>query len=1196
MSAEDQHPLGPRVKPEEGKEEGEAAPLGVSLREEGVNVAVVSRHAEAVFVCLFDGEEETARVQLPGRTGDVHHGFLPGIRAGQRYSFRAAGPWDPPRAHRFDPSKLLLDPCARAIDRPCAWHPELAVFGSDTAPLVPKCIVTYSEPQAPPLPAKAPGFIYEIAVRAFTRLHPAIPEHRRGTVGALAHPAVIDYLVGLGVDMVELMPLAAWIDERHLAPLKLANAWGYNPVSFFAPDPRLAPGGFAEIRAAVKALHEAGIRVVLDVVFNHTGESDLEGAVLSLRGLDNALYYLHEDGRPVNHAGTGNTLAVHRAPVAALVLDALRTWASATGVDGFRYDLATVMGRTARGFDPKAPLLMAIAHDPVLAPLIHIAEPWDAGPGGYQLGRFPRAWHEWNDRYRDDVRRFWKGDGSAGAFATRLAGSSDVFEPSGKPPSRGVNYLASHDGFTLLDTVSFAARQNEANGEGGRDGNPHEPSWVAADPKADVRAMLATLFLSRGLPMLTAGDELGRTQRGNNNAYAQDNPVTWLDWANADRDLIRFVAALVRFRRARGESFADRFLEAGEVLWLEADGTAFAGERWNAGDVSVLGLIAGDLAMWFNRSAAEADVRLSTARWSLALASATGSAVEGGRLVVAPRSVAVLEETPARGAGRGPGDEDVAALAAAAGIQPGWRDWSGAWRTVGLDTQRALLEALGFSLASAADVDEARHALAALKDGRVETHSGLCHLPAFVSEGRRVFGLASHLYALRDVRDAGIGDFETLAGFAETTARLGGALAGINPLHHLFPGNRGRASPYQPSDRRFLDPVYIDIHALGVKPEIPAKLRAGRYVDYPAVWRLKENVLIRAFAECGRAPEPAFEAFIAEGGAALARHGEFEARKAGASPRYHMWLQWVADRQLAAAAKRAKDAGLEVGFYRDLALGCAYDGGEVAAAPHLFATAVSLGAPPDRFNAAGQVWNLPPFNPHALARAQFRPYRDILRANMRHAGALRIDHILGAARQFWAPRGAAAADGAYVTFPLEDLIAVIAEESRRARCLVIGEDLGTVPEGLRPRLAAAQILSCKVLWFERDHGVYRPSGAYPRLAAACLSTHDLATFEGWRRSAETDEKRALEEAVAAAGFASGDLLADVHAFVAATPSVAMLVQADDLAGEAEPLNVPGTDAERPNWRRRLSLTVEALAEDETARRVIAAVRRERIKP
>ena len=517
---------------------------------------MVSRHGEHIYFCLFDGNTELARFALPHRLGDVHYGFVQGVTDGTRYGLRADGPWEPGNGHRFDVTKLLLDPYALEIDRAYRHHADQATRGIETAALVPKAIARVIAEDAKPLPPHRPKFIYEIPVRAFTRLHPDIAPEKRGTVAALAEPAIIAHLQRLDVDTVELMPVAAWTGERHLAPLGLSNAWGYNPVGFLAPDPRLAPGGLAEIRGAVDALHKAGIRVLLDVVFNHTGESDQFGATLSLRGLDNALYYRHVHGRLVNDSGCGNTLALDEPPVIRLAMDAMRSWVNRTGVDGFRFDLAPVMGRRAAGFDPQAPLLAAIEQDPTLSRLIMIAEPWDVGPGGYQLGKFPARWLEWNDRYRDDARRFWRGDGNAaGGLATRITGSADVFAPH-RRPSSSINYVAAHDGFTLRDTVTYLVKNNFANGEQNRDGNAHEPTW----PGGDVRALLATLFFSRGTPMLTAGDEFGRSQLGNNNAYAQDNETAWLDWDTADQALIDYVASLVKLRCSQPLIEADVFL------------------------------------------------------------------------------------------------------------------------------------------------------------------------------------------------------------------------------------------------------------------------------------------------------------------------------------------------------------------------------------------------------------------------------------------------------------------------------------------------------------------------------------------------------------------------------------------------------------------------------------------------------------
>ncbi len=545
--------------------------LGIVPRDDGADVAVYSAHAKRIQLCIFDGDTEIERVALTHGSDHVHRAFVSGLSEGQLYGLRAEGVYEPQHGYCFDHSKLLIDPYARATDRHAAWHCELAQFGVDTAALVPKSIVIQAAVPVARKTVHVPTFIYEVPVRAFTKLHRDVPPSLRGTMAALASDAAIAHFKRIGCDTIELMPIAAWTDERHLARAGLRNAWGYNPVSLFAVEPLLAPGGMREVRDTLATLHAHGFQVILDVVFNHTGESDLGGATLSLRGLDSASYYRMHGQHLVNDTGTGNTLMLDHAPAMHLVLDAMRHWV-ALGFDGFRYDLATVMARTATGFYPDAPLLRAINNDPVLRDVIHIAEPWDVGPGGYQLGNFPAGWQEWNDRYRDDVRRYWRGDGAVTTLATRLAGSSDVFQKPGRLPSASINFVAAHDGFSLRDAASFSAKRNHANGEDNRDGSSHEVAWVAGDPAVAVRCLLATLFLSRGVPMLTAGDELGRTQLGNNNAYAQDNEVTWLDWAHADKDLIDFVRSLITFRDDHREYFDGDFLTVENAKWLGIDG------------------------------------------------------------------------------------------------------------------------------------------------------------------------------------------------------------------------------------------------------------------------------------------------------------------------------------------------------------------------------------------------------------------------------------------------------------------------------------------------------------------------------------------------------------------------------------------------------------------------------------------------
>ncbi|MFV0922342.1 glycogen debranching protein GlgX [Sphingomonas parapaucimobilis] len=561
-------------------------PLGAAPIPGGTRFAVRST-AEQVELCLFDGPTERRIAMF--RNGDRWTATVPG--PAPLYGYRAHGRYDPARNLWFDPAKLLVDPHALEIDRPFVQSPRLGIFGEDTADIVPRARVVAPLTTTPAPPLFRPGrLIYELNVRGFTMRHPAIPPERRGTLAALTHPAVLDHLRKLGVAAVELMPITAAIDERHLPPLGLRNAWGYNPVVPMALCPERVPGGVAELVATIAALREAGIGIILDLVFNHMGESDVQGGTLSFRGLDPDAYARTANGTLINDAGTGNMLDASRPSVRAMILDTLRHFARA-GVDGFRFDLAPVLAR-GPGFDAHAPIFAEIAADPILSTRIMIAEPWDIGPGGYQLGHFPEHWLEWNDQYRDQVRRFWRGDGRSGDLATRIGGSADVFA---SPASRSVNFVAAHDGFTLADLTAYAARHNHANGEDNRDGHGDEVSWnhgqegptddaaIRAARETSVRAMLATLFLSRGTPMLTAGDEFGRSQQGNNNGYAQDNETTWLDWQTRDEALEDFVSALSAFRRDTALDWTDwlsgaewRTLTDDPMTPTDWDGEAFA--------------------------------------------------------------------------------------------------------------------------------------------------------------------------------------------------------------------------------------------------------------------------------------------------------------------------------------------------------------------------------------------------------------------------------------------------------------------------------------------------------------------------------------------------------------------------------------------------------------------------------------------
>ena len=562
-------------------------PLGASWDGLGVNFAVFSQHAEKVELCLFDslGRREMARFPMPSFDGEVWYGYLPNAAPGLVYGYRVYGPYDPRHGHRFNPNKLLLDPYAKSLVGQLRWtdalfgyrvhsrQADLSFDRRDSAPAMVKAAVVdqrfnWHDDKRPNVPW-SDTVIYELHVKGFTQLLDAVSPRERGTFAALSDPAVISYLKQLGVTAVELMPIHAFLQDRYLIDKGLTNYWGYNTLAFFAPEQRyLADGNPDEIRIAVRRLHAAGIEVILDVVYNHTCEGSELGPTISWRGFDNAVYYrLLDNPRYVaNDTGTGNTFDLTHGRSLQMVTDSLRYWAESFHVDGFRFDLGATLGREQWGFDPGAGFFDAVRQDPVLSRLKLISEPWDIGPGGYQLGNHPPPFAEWNDRYRDVVRSYWRGDSNMRPeLAARLAGSADIFEPSGRRPWASINYVASHDGMTLADLASYEYKHNEENLEDNRDGTDanYSGNWGAEgetdDPNINafrqklVRSFLTTLLFSRGTPMLLAGDEFGRTQRGNNNAYCQDNEISWLDWelahSDAGKALIQFVSRLIHLRR-----------------------------------------------------------------------------------------------------------------------------------------------------------------------------------------------------------------------------------------------------------------------------------------------------------------------------------------------------------------------------------------------------------------------------------------------------------------------------------------------------------------------------------------------------------------------------------------------------------------------------------------------------------------------
>ncbi|HKS34881.1 MAG TPA: glycogen debranching protein GlgX [Enterobacteriaceae bacterium] len=621
---------------------GSPTPLGAHHDGNGVNFTLFSAHAERVELCLFDAEGNEQRFDLPERSGDIWHGYFAGLKPEQRYGYRVHGPWEPAQGHRFNPAKLVIDPCARRVEGHLPDDPLLhggyhAPDPHDSAARVPKSVVVDTrydwEEDAPPRTPWGKTVIYEAHVKGLTYLHPAIPEAIRGRWQALAHPAMIAHLQRLGITALELLPVTHFASEPRLQRLGLSNYWGYNPLAHFAlhPDYASSPeNGLNEFRDAVKALHKAGIEVILDVVLNHSAEIDLDGPTVSLRGIDNRSYYwIREDGDYHNWTGCGNTLNLSHPGVVEYALQCLRYWVDVCHVDGFRFDLASVMGRTPE-FRQDAPLFAAIKNDPLLSTVKLIAEPWDIGPGGYQVGNFPPPFAEWNDHFRDTARRYWlHRDVSNGDLARRFAASSDVFQRGGRLPSASINLVTAHDGFTLQDCLSFGHKHNEANGEDNRDGtgnnysNNHgtEGLDVSQDVierrRASVHGLLTTLLLAQGTPMLLAGDEHGHSQHGNNNAYCQDNALTWLDWENANEGLTGFTAALIHLRQRIPALTRDAWWQEndGSVRWLNPQGQPLDAGEWQQGAHSLLIQLSERWLIAINATASAVEMVLPEGEW-----------------------------------------------------------------------------------------------------------------------------------------------------------------------------------------------------------------------------------------------------------------------------------------------------------------------------------------------------------------------------------------------------------------------------------------------------------------------------------------------------------------------------------------------------------------------------------------------------
>ena len=1188
-------------------EKGRPDPRGARLDQDGVNFALYSKHATRVELCLFESvsqNQESRRIPLLHRTEDTWHARIPGLKSGALYGYRVYGPWAPAEGHRFNPHKILLDPHARGVARALAApqdYPALSGHdrdsprgdlqrcGRDSAGVAPLGVVL---PEIrPPRPGPEIDWrdtiIYEAHVRGATAQYEKIAPRLRGTYGGIASDEFIKHLGELGVTTVQLMPVHEIFDEESLKLRGLTNYWGYNTLSYFAPTRRYATAQanalecLNEFRDMVDRLHDNNLEVILDVVYNHTAESDRLGPTLSLRGIDNKSYYkLKTDPRYyTNHSWCGNTPNTDHNEVIRLICDSLRYWATELGVDGFRFDLAGVLsmgaGEDAEETPESSSLFRAIEQDPVLRGKKLIAEPWSPGVSRHRTGRFLPPWREWNDEYRDTLRRFWRGEKNlAGSFATRMAGSSDLFEV-GRGPLASVNFYGAHDGFTLTDLVSYKNKHNEKNGEKNQDGQDEnfshnfgvegetDDAEINKTRRKQKRNFLACLFFAQGIPMIQGGDELGRTLKGNNNAYCQDNEINYINWRTPGDDLRAYIARLIRLRKTheslrRNEFFQGRG-ETPDIRWLGPEGE-LTSEGWAELETPGMWLTetTGDLLIYFNPLEEEREItppaHIGGNRWRVLLD--TAQDIDRGinarreeyvtdRFQAAARSLVLLKAEAKSYRHAALRREKIHS----AGLELDYYDIAGKLHKPAPETVDKILESFSGREPVSAPTNET------FSPGG----NKLACTPSVLKGATKTLGVFLQLYGLRSETNAGFGDFNDLRELGRILSRRGVALLGLNPLHALFFAEPNRRSPYSPSSRLRGNPLYLhvldlpgardsrELRNILADPEFQADLKKEQdndWLDYENIHRRKLKLFEIAFNEfrLKQKAEPdanlarKFQDFREREGEELSRFAIFEAlgeyfltRGLGSdflnwpeqyrSPDsdatrvfalkhserilFFEYLQWNFKTQLEDTVAALRENGLCL--YLDLAVGVHPGGAEVWSRPEMFARGVHIGAPPDSFSPEGQDWGLAPIRPDRIARDNFAHFRKILRASMPREGLIRVDHVAALRRLFWVipdpPRDSP--PGTYVRYPLERLLRVVQEESQARQCGVIGEDLGTLPAGLSQELQAAGLYSWRVFYFNPE------VNAYPERGIATLNTHDLPPLKAYLEAGDLETQKEL---------------------------------------------------------------------------------------
>lgn len=1321
-------------------------PLGASLIDNGVNFAVFAPNAEKIEICIFENDCQIASFTLPYQTNGIFHGLIKGMEI-RKYGIRAYGKYDVHNGFYYNPNKLLLDPYSLEIDGPinlCESHfsheynsPQ---FLKDSAQDTPKTIICSPKIAFPKLniPLEE-SIIYELHIKGFSQNNHKINPEIRGKFKALADDAAIKYFKELGINCIEIMPCATWVDEAHLQKLGLSNYWGYNPICHMAPDKKYAPNGWQDILETTKKLEENGIETIIDVVFNHSGEGDKNGPILSYRGLDNLNYYRVQNNEYENSSGCGNVFACDRPHNISLFIETMRAWRKYGGVHGFRFDLASIMGRDENGFDKYAALFMAILNDEELSKLKLIAEPWDCYQ--YNIGEFPYEFAEWNDKFRDNMRGFWRNERNFGDFAKSFCGSQDIFFNKG--PAKSINYIVAHDGFSLFDLVSFEKKNNFANGENNQDGTDNNLSFnngfegitndeaIIQNRKKNVRIHSTCLLLSRGTPMILMGSEMGKTQYGNNNAYAQDNEISYLDWQNFDTEIFEFTKKLIEIRKKHPCFHLNQFFKGeienlySDISWFNQNGGIFDAHEWNdIGQKFLLICISHENSRFLiaiNRGDEEINYKLPTPNdehiWEIIIDCETNPKAQNNLIDAAnisARNIQILAQLQSdKPIKHKIQSQTLNKICNILGISQYWHDVSGKESQAPIATIEAIAKSLGFDISSeenaiktlnlianqndfrplpfhkSFEIDEAiqidiifpnpklkdlileaensdkqicdiqnleKIELIAI-DGRkisksrliinnlsighyklyfandVENYCSItiapktCYFPQSF-EGKKFFGLSAQIYSISRENDQGIGDFTTIQKLMNFAEQNGANILAINPLHALFQNSRDLKSPYYPSHRCFLEPLYIDLGISFKNPNI--------HINYDEIWQKKQKYLFQEFQNQQNNQD--FKVFLENHDETLEAFAIFEVLskffngqnwqdwpieyksknpqiikefKASHSNeiQFQKYLQFKCENQFAAT----KNHKMEIGLCRDLAIGSAPNGAEAWINFEYMAQDVSIGAPPDPLGPNGQNWGLPPYNPIKLAQNHFKIYSDLFNKNMKNAGALRIDHAMGLMRQFWVPKDFNGNDGTYINFPFKDLMAELKLASHQNQCIIIAEDLGTLPHGFSQIMNDAMALSYKVLPFEKHDNGFKPASNYPYFGFACVSTHDLPPILGWWKSldiieryelglltnsqyeiekaARQNEKLQIIQLLENENILQSkidinqencplDLNIAMHEFIARSNSFLAIAQFEDIAGVELPINLPGTNTERPNWSNYIAKKLEEISGNE----------------